>query len=708
MNELTTKVRYFLFGQNFSDGVRITFAILLPTVILSYFNQLANGLTLSLGALCVSIVDTPGPVIHKRNGMLLCDLFMFVTALITGYARLNVYTLGLEILALSFLFSMFNVFGARAASVGTAALLIMILMMERELKAEEIPAYSALILAGGIWYTIVSLVFSELMPYRPAQRALGDCIRETAKFLAIKANFYNTGTDLDADYKKLLNEQVYVSEKQNSVRELLFKSRQIMKESTLTGRMLVLIFVDLVDIYEHITAMYYDYSRIREQYKDTGILTAIYSITKEMATELDAIGIMIQSDNRYHKKILFDEQLAHLKTEIDKVSGDKLVLLKVLETLKSLCSRLSDIQKYSMRQALNDDSHIEDIEFTRFAPSQSYHPALFRNNFSFKSSIFRHSMRMALVSLLGFIVAKIFSYGHHGYWVLLTILVILKPGFSLTKERNYQRLMGTIVGALIGVIILYFVDDRSVLLGLMIFFMLGAYSFTRTNYIVMVILMTPYILILFDFLGVGKLNIVEERVFDTLIGSVIAFAASYLVFPSWESSQLHKNIEAVLKANMEYLQLLTRLLEAGTADVNEYKLVRKDVYVSSANLSAAFQRMISEPKSKQKHKEEIHQFVVLNHIMSSNIAPMTTQLMTAPVKAHQPENVTVAKDALNYLKSACRKINDLTDPKAPKTSASAPEALPAKKDTEEYLLQEQLEFIRKLAKDIDRVAGLIG
>lgn len=483
-----------------------------------------------------------------------------------------------------------------------------------------------------------------------------------------------------------------------------------MKESTITGRMLVLIFVDLVDIYEHITAMYYDYNLIREQYKDTGILAGIYSITREMATELDAIGIMIQSDNRYHKKILFDEQLAHLKAEIDKVDGDKLVLLKILETLRSLCSRLSDIQKYSMRQSLNDDSHIEDIEFTRFAPTQSYQPALFGNNLSLKSSIFRHSLRMALVSLFGFIVAKIFSYGHHGYWVLLTILVILKPGFSLTKERNYQRLLGTIVGALIGVVILHFVDNHTILLILMVLFMIGTYSFNRTNYIVMVILMTPYILILFDFLGVGKLNIVEERVFDTLIGSVIAFAASYLVFPTWESSQVQKNIEAVLKANMEYLQLLTRLLEAGSADVdvNEYKLVRKDVYVSSANLSAAFQRMLSEPKSKQRHKEEIHQFVVLNHILSSNIAPMTTQLMTAGLKAHQPENVTVAKNALNYLQSACRKINSDTAPKGPLELASTPEALPAKKDTEEYLLHEQLEFIKKLAKDIDRVAGLIG
>lgn len=480
-----------------------------------------------------------------------------------------------------------------------------------------------------------------------------------------------------------------------------------MKESTLTGRMLVLIFVDLVDIYEHVTAMYYDYALIRNEYAATGILDDIYGITKEMATELDAIGIMVQSNNRYHKKIDFDSQLAHLKTEIDKITGDKQLLLKILDTLKSLCSRLSDIQKYSMRQALNDDSHIENIEFTKFAPSQSYEPALFRNNFSLGSSVFRHSLRMALVSLFGFVVAKIFSYGHHSYWVLLTILVILKPGFSLTRQRNYQRLIGTIIGALIGVMILYFIDNHTILLILMVFLMLGAYSFLRVNYIVMVILMTPYILILFDFLGVGKLNIIEERVFDTLIGSVIAFAASYLVFPSWESSQLHKNIADLLKANIAYLKLLNGLLQAKPLHINDYKLVRKDVYVSSANLSAAFQRMLSEPKSKQKHKEEIHQFVVLNHILSSNIAPLTSQLMTQPAKVHQPENISIATASLQNLENALKKVTGDTG-KEMNTAAETETLSATIAGTEEHLLHQQLEFVKKLTRDINRLAGILG
>jgi len=52
------------------------------------------------------------------------------------------------------------------------------------------------------------------------------------------------------------------------------------------------------------------------------------------------------------------------------------------------------------------------------------------------------------------------------------------PAYSLTKKRNFERLMGTLAGAFIGLLILYFIPDRTVLFVLMIFFMIGTYVFS--------------------------------------------------------------------------------------------------------------------------------------------------------------------------------------------------------------------------------------
>ena len=62
----------FIYSHYLSEGVRMTAGIALPAVILSYFNLLPAGIVVSLGAMCVSITDTPGPIHHRKNGMLAC------------------------------------------------------------------------------------------------------------------------------------------------------------------------------------------------------------------------------------------------------------------------------------------------------------------------------------------------------------------------------------------------------------------------------------------------------------------------------------------------------------------------------------------------------------------------------------------------------------------------------------------------------------
>src|SRR5690606_16364130 len=91
MKKQAREIQYFIFSQYFSDGLRITLGVLLPALIFAQFGKFELGLILSLGALCVSITDFPGPVQYKRNAMLLCNLTIFLVALITGFVRMNSY-----------------------------------------------------------------------------------------------------------------------------------------------------------------------------------------------------------------------------------------------------------------------------------------------------------------------------------------------------------------------------------------------------------------------------------------------------------------------------------------------------------------------------------------------------------------------------------------------------------------------------------------
>ncbi|MCY7357236.1 MAG: FUSC family protein [Rudanella sp.] len=718
MPHLFRSVRYFLFSHYFSDGLQTTAAILLPAL---FFFRVQNqpdwGLMVGLGALCASITDSPGPLVHKRNGLLVCCGFIFVTAILTGYARTNPWILGLEIGALSFFFALFTVYGNRAAAVGSAGMLIMILTMDRPLPATSIWFHALLILAGGLWYTAISLAFRQFRPYRQAQQALAECIHEIANFLRIKADFYDGRTNLNDDYRRLVAQHVKVSEKQDVVRELLFKSRRMVEETTAEGRALVLTFSDVVDLYEQISAMYYDYHALRQRFGDTGLLNEMARLIRRLVHELDAIGLSIQENGTHPDPFTMSADLAHFNALVDGLAptgqtGNPLVLKRILVNIRQLTERISTLVRMPVNDPQPTDKALPTaFDYSRFVSHQPIQLSKLRDNLSLSSTTFRYALRMAIACLVGYGVATFWSSGYHSYWILLTITVILKPAYALTRQRNTDRLLGTLAGGLIGVILLVTVSNTTVLFVFMVVFMLGTYSFQRWNYIMMVMFVTPFVLVLLHFMGVGLREVVQERVLDTIIGGLIALAASYGLFPRWESDQVVNHLRDVLRADLRYLQKLADSLSGKPVSVTDYKLARKDLYVQSANLSAAFERMLSEPKSKQSHQQDLLEFAVLNHIFASNIATIVTGAQHRQTHALGEPLLRPLRRSVGHLQEA---LSHVDPPKqksveevAPAYMTTLPETETAPVTPDEQLLADQLQFIQKLTTDMKRVINVI-
>lgn len=704
MNQ-SREIKSFIFSQYFSDGLRITFGVLLPSLVFYNLGLLSVGLTISLGALCISIADNPGPVVHKRNGMLFCILFVFLTALITSLINWNPVLVGLEIVLLCFFFSMFSVYGNRASSVGTAALIIMTFTIDEDVVARTgVLMHAFYILSGGIWYMLLSISLSQIRPYRLAQQALGECIREVAAFVKIKADFYDLATDPDENYKKLVEQQVIVHQHQDNVRELLFKSRLMIKESTNTGRLLILVFVDIVDLFEQTMATHYDYQAIRNNYGKTDALKGFNEVIKRFSEELENLSFFIISNDKPERMHHYKAELDALKLSIDKVEDQNLsnlVLKKILINVRNMASRVRKIYSYYDNPQLSEVSIRSTEDLKKFVSHQDFDIKILRENLTFNSSMFRHSVRVALMCLIGYLVSKLFPFGHHSYWILLTILVILKPAFSLTKQRNVQRLIGTLCGGVAGALILIFVRDQLTLFILLLIFMVGTFSFQRLNYIVSVLFMTPYTLILFSFLGENNIIIAQERIVDTFIGSFIALAASFIILPNWEYHHLQNFMREALVANYHYLRKVADELADRPFDVTAYKLARKDVYVSSANLGSAFQRMQSEPKSKQQNNKEIHKFVVLNHMLSSYIATLITNLQNADRPETNESHVKLIRKSLFTLTETIKKMgnSDFKESEIRFPEVTADSAV----TKDQYLLYEQLDYINKLIMDIQKL-----
>lgn len=655
MNKHLFALQNFIYTQYFYDGIKITIGVLLPSLIFFQYDSLLIGIPISLGALCVSVADNPGPNAHKRNAMALTAFFIFFITLLTDLVNNNIYLLGIEIFFLSFIFSIFHIYGDRAAAIGTATLLIMIFNIDQVRPYNQVLQHALLVFGGGVWYMLLSLTFVQIKPFRYAQQSLGECVQEIAKYVNLKSAFYSKSLSVDNVFKNLVNQQVIINEQQQNVREILYKTGKIQNVSSPINRLLVIIFIDMVDIFEQTMVSHYDYNLIRDNFEKNDILPHFKKTINQLASEINYLGLCLVHNDKPGRHLLSFTDLDNIKKKLDDLEGQNvsvLVLKKILVNIRNIFVKVDDIYNYYQNPKQNYIDKDRVAEFGKFINPQNYNLSLLKSNFTAKSSYFRHAMRVALVMLTGFIIANLLPVGHHSYWILLTIIVILKPGFSLTKQRNLERVIGTLIGGIVGVLILMFIKDQTFRFSLLLLFMVLTYSLQRIKYVVSVLFMTPFVLILFTFISPeNNLNVATERVIDTLIGSAIAFIASYLIFPNWESFKFKMILCDMLKANLQYYEVIIAKLSGQFTNPTLYKLARKNVYVNTANLGAAFKRMLNEPKNKQHKTSEVQKFVVLNHILTSYLANLSLSINAEQINLIMNEAKAINK-SIFYLKES--------------------------------------------------------
>ncbi len=635
LNQIDT-YKNFLNGRYVAEGIRNTVGIVLPALVLNYFNLLPIGFELSLGALCVSATDSPGPVHHRLNGMFFCNLIITAVAIITCYSAESPLLLGCVIFVFGFLFSMLTVYGIRTSAIGIAALLVMILSLQTPQHGNEIWLNALYILCGGTWYLLFSMLLYTIRPYKIIQQILGDFILDIGAYFKMRSLFYKHDPEYEKTYQQLLLQQVNVQTQQSLLSEILFKTRTIIKESTHTGRVLLKIYVDVAELFESIMTTFQDYRILHKQFDRTGILEKIQEQIVALSEELNQVGIAVKSG--LHSVAPEDNLInfRNLKTEFENLrltymtdaNVEQFVSLgRILNNLQHLTEKINGLHYYTSYDKKIQKAQSESIDQSNYAASQDIRPAIFFNNLNFGSNVFRHALRVAFALLTGYVISLAFAIGH-SYWILLTIVVILKPAYSLTKKRNSDRLIGTLLGILIGVGILYFIHGKTTLFVIMIVMMATCYSFLRINYFVSVLTMTPYLVLFFHMLYPDMISVVlKDRLVDTAIGSGIAFFASIFFVPAWEHESIRSFMIKMLEANKKYYGMVAAVFSSNAElPKQQFRIVRKDVLTELANVSDAFNRMLSEPKRFQKGIENVHQFVVFSHILTSHFATLSYYL----------------------------------------------------------------------------------
>jgi len=627
-----TELKKFATSQYIYSAVRITLAIVVPSIILAHFGLLKEYFLFPLATSFVGLTDQPGPFIRRRNSLILAIICFFSVAVVASFLKDYPPLVYVEIIFFGLFFSMMGVYGQRLAAVGSLSLVVMAIFIDGHLTGTNIIKSSLIFLAGSVGYLLVFLVVSKIQPYKLAGQMIGENYLMLADYLTIKSKFYLNNPDFTELYSQIIAEQIKIKNLQEETRETVFKTRKIVNESTTTSRLLMLMFLNSIDLHEKLMTSDSDYKKIQESFSETGFLKSISEYLEKIADELSNIGIALQSGSKAKPLRNIDVALQKLFEEYFDLRTKNLtpenlenfmVMRLILVRITDITDEIRTIYKVFVQDQKLAKSLSTGLDLEKFLPStQKLNIKVYWSNFSLESSQFRHSIRIVLALLIGYLFSKFDFIGiGHAYWILITVLAIMRPAYSTTKHRNLLRLYGTVAGAVIAYIFLFGITSPAVLFAILLLSMILCFSFLKANYFWAVLFMTIYIFLTFNFLKPGNVNLIfKDRILDTVIGGIVAFGVSYFILPVWEHTQNLELMKKAAKSNLEYFKAVMDFFKNHNRILEEYKLKRKNAVINLANLSDNFQRMISDPKNQQKKMEHIHQFVNTSHLITAYIA----------------------------------------------------------------------------------------
>ena len=669
MNKNLKNLELFLRGSDFYRGIRLTFAVVAPLFILAYLGHFDIAPAIVLGAFLNAPGDIPGSLKRKVNAILISIILTIVITAIILFVKPYFALLLVAMVVISFSVSLLSVYGFRASLISFSGLLSMVIAFAVEkVTPQEILTHIGLMGIGGIWYLLVSFIFQKLAPQKDKNQLLSDSLLLIGEYLKLRARLLTKKDKREALMQQALVLQTQINEKHETLREILFTNRKRSGHSYSVEKE-YLIFLSSVNIFELIEAKHLDYQEIDRLFNDKKhYLKASKKLNKAMGNHLIKLSESLIQNHKIFNKNILTVALAKVNASIGDYIADvklpkaregALVLRNLYDYQEVLLNEIRTIRRVMANVKGEIDASFNSQDLNLFVTSQEYNLNIIIRNLSFNSNLFRHALRFTVALLFAFILGTILDI-HNTYWILLTIIVILRPNYGLTKERSKNRIIGTLIGAAIAISIVLLTQNTTIYTILAIISLTLSFALIQQNYKWAAALVTINIVFVYSLMNPNAYEVIQYRVIDTVLGATIAIIANYILWPSWEVNNLKHVLTDALQRNKTYILATKDLYHNKEENVLAYKISRKEVFLAISNLNAAFQRLTQDPKSKQKKFELIYNLVTLNQTMVSAIASIGSFILNHKTTAVSKEFDQLILKIANTLQIACDQLEGKT------------------------------------------------
>lgn len=175
--------------------------------------------------------------------------------------------------------------------------------------------------------------------------------------------------------------------------------------------------------------------------------------------------------------------------------------------------------------------------------------------FRFSSPVFRHALRAAIAITVAIAAAKSLALSH-SVWIPISVMVVMRPSLGGTLHISWKRLIGTVVGAVTSIILIYMnpsIPTVFILVSMLSFVML---YYKGKNYIIFTGTLTISVVLILGTLFAHSWQNGMERMLDTFLGISIGLGASLLIWPNFARKNLRKEMGDLIHAQHEHFKQL--------------------------------------------------------------------------------------------------------------------------------------------------------
>mgnify|MGYP002715622471 FL=1 len=613
--------------------------------------QLAT-IPLTLGVVAAGISDIDDRFSVRIMNLIYTYIGFFITAASVQLLFPYPFAFAFGLIASCIGWILLGSLGRRYATIAYGCLVVSVYTMLGVHLFEDWYLQPALLVIGAAWYGLISTISFLLFPVRQLQDQLSASYNALGSFLYAKSNLFDVDMTASSYQQSMIDLAL-----ENGKLITLFNNLRVALVTRLKGdrgqkdtrRSLQYYFV-AQDIHERADSAHIDYQKLAKLFQHSDILFRFQRILTIQGKACQDLAQCILNRTRYTHNKRFQHSFENLRLSLEKLREDNIydqvrvnALFALYQNLKSIDAQLQNLETERDLQLINTQQTEHQLKDDDLKGWNDIFVRV-KQHLTPESVLFRHAVRLSIVLFIGYIFIQVTNIAY-GYWILLTALFVCQPNFNATKRRLYLRIVGTLIGIIVGLAIIYFIPSLEGQLVMLVLSGVLFFELRSKQYAQATAFITILALINFNLDG-SAFAAGFPRFIDTLIGCALAWFGVSFIWPDWKFRRLPRTIQRSIEAQCNYLSEVVQQYHEGKNNALNYRVVRRAAHNTDAEVASLISTLATEPNIDPTQKSLAFEFLCLSHTFLSYIAALGAHR----AQIHDQEVLALLDQALDDIK----------------------------------------------------------